>query len=115
MGPGSSRYHPPKALQDRRHRAHQHTPLRPGNELGLSLEGPLCASLPRPARLNTQPAPTAALPPSLNLSLGGAMPKIHSPLPPDSVLGCLSPARFPAYPKNRTPTITLVPKTMRVR
>ena len=51
VGPGSGRYHPSQAVQDRCHRAHQRAPHYASAQLGLSLERPLRSSLPRLALL----------------------------------------------------------------
>src|SRR5664280_50179 len=51
VGPGAGGHHPSQTAQDRRHRAHQRAPRAAPAQLGLSLERPLRAGLPRPALL----------------------------------------------------------------
>src|SRR5215469_6202610 len=51
VGSGPGRYHPPQAVQDRRHRARKRTPHHAPDEFGLPLERPLCTRLPRSALL----------------------------------------------------------------
>ena len=58
LGPGASGYHPPQAVQDRRYRAGERTPHPAPDELDLSLETNLRASLPRPALLSFSVAHT---------------------------------------------------------
>ena len=52
MGSGPGRYHPPQAIQDRRHRARERAPHPAPDEFRLPLERHLRTRLPRPALLN---------------------------------------------------------------
>ncbi len=75
MGPGPGRYHPAKAVQDRRRDPHQRPPRAPGTQFHLSLEASLHSGLPRPAHLNPATPLNPAFSTLVASSAGGAMPE----------------------------------------
>jgi Transposase DDE domain group 1 len=78
MGPGTGRYHPLQAVQNRRHCEGDCTTHPAPDEFSLSLERHLRPSLPGPALLIPSKTPTTASSPARNSSPGGALQKISA-------------------------------------